>query len=217
MDDHSPVFESLKEDSTPPFDWRQYYHAVLDRFWIIALTGLIGLAGSLYHLKKQEIFYSARSVLLFEPDKEQILSGVEAVRDVRVRSQEMMNTLVDSLQGYPFALRVSKRLNLSESPEFLAAIGATGQKLSTEESAERVRGMMEVQFRKSTRLIDITATSQSASVARDLANGYANEYLRLSIEQSTEATRSAAQFLVEESQRLTGNLRLSEEAMQSFR
>ena len=217
MDDHSPVFESLKEDSTPPFDWRQYYHAVLDRFWIIALTGLIGLAGSLYHLKKQETFYSARSVLLFEPDKEQILSGVEAVRDVRVRSQEMMNTLVDSLQGYPFALRVSKRLNLSESPEFLASIGAADQKLSAEEAAGRVRGMIDVQFRKGTRLIDITATSQSASVARDLANGYANEYLRLSIEQSTEATRSAAQFLVEESQRLTDNLRLSEEAMQSFR
>ncbi len=217
MDDHSPVFDNLKEDSTPPFEWRQYYHAILDRFWIIILTSLIGLAGSVYHLKKQETFYRARSVLLFEPDKEQILSGVEAVRDVRVRSQEMMNTLVDSLRGYPFALRVSNRLNLAENPEFLAAIGAPDQKLSAEQAGGRVRGMMEVQFRKGTRLIDITATSRSASVARDLANGYANEYLRLSIEQSTEATRSAAQFLVEESQRLTDKLRLSEEAMQSFR
>ncbi len=217
MDDHSPIFENLKEDSTPPFEWRQYYHAILDRFWIIILAGVVGLAGSVYHLKKQETFYRARSVLLFEPDKEQILSGVEAVRDVRVRSQEMMNTLVDSLRGYPFALRVSNRLNLAQSPEFLATIGAADQKLTAKQAAGRVRGMMDVQFRKGTRLIDITATSRSASVARDLANGYANEYLRLSIEQNTEATRSAAQFLVEESQRLTDKLRLSEEAMQSFR
>lgn len=217
MDDHSPAFEGLKEDSATPLEWRQYFHAILDRFWIIVLTALIGLAGSLYHLKKQETFYRARSVLLFEPDKEQILSGVEAVRDVRVRSQEMMNTLVDSLKGYPFALRVSKRLNLAESKEFLAAIGAENQKLSAEQAAGRIRGMVEVQFRKGTRLIDITATSRSASVAKDLANGYANEYLRLAIEQSTEATRSAAQFLIEETQRLTDKLRLSEEAMQSFR
>ncbi len=217
MDDHSPVFDNLKEDSNPPFDWRQYYHAILDRFWIILLTALIGVAGSVYHLRKQETFYRARSVLLFEPDKEQILSGVEAVRDVRVRSQEMMNTLVDSLRGYPFALRVSKRLNLAESPEFLASIGAESEKLNAEQAAGRIRGMIDVQFRKGTRLIDITATSRSASVAKDLANGYANDYLRLAIEQSTEATRSAAQFLIEETQRLTDKLRLSEEAMQSFR
>jgi capsular exopolysaccharide synthesis family protein len=77
--------------------------------------------------------------------------------------------------------------------------------------------MIDVQFRKGTRLIDITATSRSAALARDLANGYANEYLRLAMEQNTEATRSAAQFLIEETQRLTEKLRLSEEAMQSFR
>ena len=217
MDEKTPAFEELKKEAPAALEWQQYYHAVVDRLWIVILLVVLGLIASLVYLKNQEKTYVARSVLFLEMDTERVLKGVETVRDVQIRSLDMVNTVVDSLKGYPFALRVSERLGLANSNSFRTAVKAGNKEMSSADAAGRLLRMVAVQYRKATRLIDIYVTTRDANLSTEIANGYANEYLRLMLERSTESTRSAGQFLVEETQRLGEKLKISEEALQSFR
>jgi capsular exopolysaccharide synthesis family protein len=217
MHDAHAGFEELRDEAGSSFDWQLYYHAVLERLWIVAVAVVVGVAVAGWFLKNQEVFYRARAVLLFEPEKEKILNNVEAVRDAQVRSDDMVNTVVATLRSYPFALRVAKRLGLGGSAEFADAVRSGAAGLTPEQAAGHLVGMVSVEHRKGTRLIDVSVRSRVESVSVTLANAYAEEYLRLLLEQSTDATKSAGQFLVEEAARLGEKVRLAEEALQSFR
>lgn len=217
MDDTTPAFEELKGEAAPASDPHKYLYAILDHLWIVILFVVLGLAGAIFYLKNHETTYTARSVLFLEIDTERVLKGVETVRDEQVRSLDMVNTVVDSVKGYPFALRVAERLGLANSNPFRAAVKAEEKEMTPAQAAGYLAKIISVQYRKNTRLIDIFATSSDANLSTELANGYANEYLRLLLERSTESTRSAGQFLVEETQHLGEKLKVSEEALQSFR
>lgn len=216
-------FASLQENSEP-FDWRHYLHVVLDRWWIVCLCLLLGGILSTFLISREQALYAARSVLFIEQQREQVLDGrVQAVRDDAIRSIDMINTVVETLNSYPMAERVAKRLELASDPAFVAAV-----KWNKEENGELTSvaaagflvgkgGFVSAAYREMTRLIDIVARTPDPALSTKLANGYADEYLRMMLEQTTEATKSASQFLVEEAARLGAKMRLAEEAMQSFR
>jgi capsular exopolysaccharide synthesis family protein len=84
-------------------------------------------------------------------------------------------------------------------------------------AAGSLGGMVKSTYREMTRLIDVIARTRDPQISTELANGYADEYLRMLLEQTTDATKAASQFLVEEAGRLGEKMRLAEEAMQSFR
>lgn len=219
---HDP-FESLQENSEP-FDWRHYLHVVLERWWLVCLCLLLGGILSAFLISREVSLYAARSVLFIEQQREQILDGrVQTVRDDAIRSIDMINTVVETLNSYPMAERVAKRLELASDPAFVAAV-----KWNKEENGELTNGaaagflvgkggFVMAAYREMTRLIDIIARTPDPALSTKLANAYADEYLRMMLEQTTEATKSASQFLVEEAARLGAKMRLAEEAMQSFR
>ncbi len=216
-------FASLQENSEP-FDWRHYLHIVLEKWWIVCLCLLLGGILSAFLISREQALYAARSVLFIEQQREQVLDGrVQAVRDDAIRSIDMINTVVETLNSYPMAERVAKRLELASDPAFVAAV-----KWNKEEKGELTNGaaagflvgkggFVAAAYREMTRLIDIIARTPDPALSTKLANGYADEYLRMMLEQTTEATKSASQFLVEEAARLGAKMRLAEEAMQSFR
>ncbi|MFM8888057.1 MAG: GumC family protein, partial [Chthoniobacterales bacterium] len=148
---------------------------------------------------------------------------IQAVRDDEVRSIDMINTVVERLNSFPMALRVAKRLELPKDPAFLQAVGwnkeADGE-MSVNAAAGKLLspyGLVSSSYRELTRLIDVIARSTDPELSTKLANGYADEYLRMLLEESGEATKAASQFLMEEAERLGNKMRLAEEAMQSFR
>ena len=77
--------------------------------------------------------------------------------------------------------------------------------------------MVKSSYREMTRLIDVVARTTDPDLSTRLVNGYADEYLRMTLEQTSDATKKASQFLMEEAERLGNKMRLAEEAMQSFR
>ena len=91
-------------------DWREYFHAVVDRLWIVILCVVVGGIYAGVTLSKVETTYRARAVLFIEQDKSRILDAkMEQVRDEQIRSIDMINTVVDLLRSYSFAQRVSAR------------------------------------------------------------------------------------------------------------
>lgn len=221
---HQPdPLDSLQE-SSEPFDWRYYLHVVLERWWLVCLCLLLGAILSVFLISREKTLYGARSVLFIETQREQILDGrMQAVRDDEIRSIDMINTVVETLNSYPMAERVAKRLELASDPAFVKAVDWDTEKdgeMTTSAAAGMIGGlggMVQARYRELTRLIDVVARSRDPQISTKLANGYADEYLRMLLEQSTEATKAASQFLVEEAGRLGEKMRLAEEAMQSFR
>ena len=211
-------FHDVAQKADSPFDWRIYYQAIIDRIWIVVVCGVIGFAIGGFQLTKQETRYASRAVIFLEQDKQRVLGGsVQSVVDTQVRSLDMLNTVVATLKTYPFALRVAERLKLGKNQLFLRTTRVGKAEIPDTQAASMAAGMVSVSYRQGTRLIDIVAVSRSSELSVLLADGFANEYLRLVMEQRTNATRSAGQFLVEEAARLGAKMRVSEEGLQSFR
>ena len=218
---HQPdPFDPLQE-SSEPFDWRYYLHVVLERWWLVCLCLLLGAILSVFLISREKTLYGARAVLFIETQREQVLDGrMQAVRDDEIRSIDMINTIVETLNSYPMAERVAKRLELASDPAFIKAIDWDAEKdgaMTVNAAAGSLGGMVKSTYREMTRLIDVIARTRDPQISTELANGYADEYLRMLLEQTTDATKAASQFLVEEAGRLGEKMRLAEEAMQSFR
>lgn len=220
MNETQNIAEGTVEPASDPTDWRDYYHAIHDRLWIVILCTVLGAVGAAFKLSMDETMYRARTVLFIEQDKDRILgSKVESVRDDQIRTIDMINTLVDTLGGYPLAVKVSETLKLNTDPAFIAAAKLKDKEkdLTPGDAAGILMGMVRPAYRKNTRLIDLLATTRDPGLSTKLANAYATGYLRMTFEQATETTRAAGQFLVDEAARLGKKMRISEEAMQSFR
>ena len=213
-------FDPLQE-SSEPFDWRYYLHVVLERWWVVCLALLLGAILSVFLISREKSLYGARAVLFIEQQREQVLNDrMQSVRDDEIRSIDMINTIVETLNSYPMAERVARRLELATDPAFVKAIDwdkeEDGEPTPTA-AAGFLPQLVQSSYREMTRLIDIIARTTDPQLSTRLANGYADEYLRMLLEQTTESTKAASQFLVEEAARLGEKMRLAEEAMQSFR
>jgi capsular exopolysaccharide synthesis family protein len=208
-------------DNAEPFDWRHYLHVILERWWIVCLALLLGSILSVFLISREQTLYGARSVLFIEQQREKVLSSnLESVRDEEIRSLDMINTIVETLNSFPMAERVARRLDLGADPAFLRALNWSpgGEEAVTPEAAaDRLPRLVKSSYREMTRLIDIVARTTDPQLSVRLANGYADEYLRMLFEQTTESTKAASQFLVEEATRLADKMRVAEESVQSFR
>jgi len=214
-------FDPLQQESSEPFDWRHYLHIIVEKWWIVCLALLLGAILSIFLISREKSLYGARAVLFIEQKKEQILTErMQSVRDDEIRSIDMINTIVETLNSYPMALRVAKRLELANDPGFIETSDWNKDKdgeMTPNAAAGSLGGMVKSSYRELTRLIDVVARTTDPDLSTKLANGYADEYLRMLLEQTGEATKAASQFLMEEAERLGNKMRLAEEAMQSFR
>ncbi|MFM8718631.1 MAG: GumC family protein [Chthoniobacterales bacterium] len=214
-------FEPLQQENSEPFDWRHYLHIIVEKWWIVCLCLLLGAILSIFLISREKSLYGARAVLFIEQKKEQILNNrLQTVRDDEVRSIDMINTIVETLNSYPMATRVAKRLELAKDKAFVEASDWNTEKdgeMTPNAAAGVLGSMVKSSYRELTRLIDVIARTTDPELSTKLANGYADEYLRMLLEQTSDATKAASQFLMEEAERLGNKMRLAEEAMQSFR
>jgi polysaccharide biosynthesis transport protein len=199
------------------FNWREYYQAIVGRLWLPAIGLILGAGLSVFLISKHEDSYHARAVLFIEEQSTRVLDNMKPLVDEQFHNADMINTMVDILGGFPFALKVTERLKLNSDYAFLSSAGISKRNVSAEEAARILVGMVKARYREGTRLLDITVTNRVADEARLLANSYAEEYLRYVLERRADATRNASQSLIQEAERLRVKMRASEEAMQNFR
>lgn len=201
---------------TDAIDWREYFHAVVDRLWLVILCMVVAGIYAAYSLSTVETVYRARSVLFIEQEKAKIIAAQE-VRDEAIRTVDMINTVVDLLRSYTFAQRVATSLKLDQDPRFLSAAGIPARDASVERVSGALNSMVTSVYRPQTRLIDVNIVTPDPNLSVKLANAYADEYIRYVNDRRADASKSATQFLLEERDRLQEKMRVSEEKMQSFR
>jgi succinoglycan biosynthesis transport protein ExoP len=217
----SDDYSAAEEEVNPPVqtvDWQEYYHAVRKRLWMVILCVVLGGIGAAIYMNGQRQTFQARSVLFIEQEQSRVLEKVQSVREDQILSLDMINTVVDLLRSFPFAERVATRLKLNADPRFLTGLtDKPAASLTADDAAAMLVGHVTPSYRPKTRLIDIIVSHPDPAVAIELANAYADEYLRYGFDQRADANKAANQFLLDEAERLRKQVRVSEEAMQSFR
>ncbi len=219
MDSNSALPEDPTSAARGGIDWQACFHAVRERLWILILCAVIGGMAATAYMTSQRQQFQARSVLFIEQEQSRVLGDkVQGLREDQILSLDMINTVVDLISSYQFAQRVAARLHLQKDPRFLAGLPEkpTGE-FTSDEAAGSLAASVAARYRPRTRLIDIFVTQGNNPLAVELANTYADEYLRYGIERRAEVNQAAKQFLLDEVMRLGKEVRHSEEAMQSFR
>ncbi len=199
-------------------DWQACFHAVRERLWILILCVVIGGVAATAYMTRQRQQFQARSVLFIEQEQERILDKVPGLREGQILSLDMINTVVDLIRGYQFAQRVAARMNLQNDPRFLAGLAEKPHgEFTSDAAAAYLAASVTASYRPRTRLIDIIVTQANSSLAVELANTYADEYLRYGIDRRIEVNSAANQFLLDKEATLRKEVKKSEEAMQAFR
>src|SRR5436189_3337759 len=78
-------------------------------------------------------------------------------------------------------------------------------------------GMVKPAIRRGTRLIDLYVTHRDPAMAQRLAEAIGREYIRNSIERRASLSEEALRYLLEEEERLKGNLQKSEAAVADYK
>ena len=229
------------------FDFRHFWHSVLERLWVIALCVVAGLFLSLGYLAKTPKLYQSHAVLEVDFQEPTLISGEEntsRMRSMFLASQEALRTIEQNLTNRSLMARVVRSEGLAEdggrallgnsvSGDFKAtptpAPGAGKKKPLDVDMRDRaftpledglggaVASMVKPVIRRGTRLIDLYVTNRDPAMAQRIAEAVGREYIRMSIERRATFSQESLRYMMEEEERLKANLQKSEAAVAEYK
>ncbi len=186
--------------------------ALWQRKIIIVLTaGSCLLAAAIYCFCSTPL-YRAVATIEVAPQEQNVIR-IEDVSKLSLNQLDVLNTLVLKSARETIFRRVMVANDLTHNAGFYvdglppSAAGVLSQ------MAAEVKGTL----RRNTRLIDIVAVHPDAQMANLLANGVANQFIRQEVEDQNAATRFANVSLLEEADRLQGEVERSQRLLQNYR
>ncbi|MEP6686414.1 MAG: Wzz/FepE/Etk N-terminal domain-containing protein, partial [Verrucomicrobiota bacterium] len=226
------------------FNFRQFWHALIERLWIVALCVLAGLFLALGHLARTPKIYQGHVVLQVEFQEPTMLAGEESsyrMRSAFLASQDALRTIEQNLTNRTLLARVVRAEGLAddEGRALLGGSAARGKQSpvstrpkpspgSSEASArnftpleEGLGGALSSKvkpvIRRGTRLIDLYVTNRDPALAQSLAEAVGREYIRSAIERRAGFSQDTLRYLLEEEERLKKNLQRSEAAVVEYK
>lgn len=235
------------EISTEPrgFDFRHFWHAILEKIWIVALCVLAGLFLALGYLARTPKLYQGHIVLEVDVQEPTLVTNEDnpsRMRSAFLASQEAMRTIEQNLTNRTLLARVVRAENLtSDGGRALLGLPASGggKKASSpplvrlapsssgfvdpsytpleEGLAGALSSMVKPVIRRGTRLIDLYVTNRDPVLAQSLSEAVGREYIRNSIEHRASFSQQTLRYLLEEEERLKLNLQKSEAAVAEYK
>lgn len=213
---------ALGYTNQPPFDlraiWAMLYRNRIAIILIIAASLLLGLASILFMPRVYQATASVQvdqqtNKVLGTEDTEPLVSGADADR--------FLQTQVDVLGSRAMAKRVSDRLGLAKSDDFLTAMGAGS--LSDLTPAEREEMVLDalsrnltIDLRRNSRVVGIYFKSRDPQVAARVANTYSQEYIQSNIQRKFSTGDYSREFLQNQLGLAKDRLEASERALISY-
>jgi uncharacterized protein involved in exopolysaccharide biosynthesis len=240
----NPAIDAMIEPQRG-FNLRQFWHALLERIWIVALCVLAGFFVALGYLGRTPKTYQTHAVLEVDFQEPTIVAGEEnsaRMRSMFLASQEALRTIEQNLTNRSLLARVIRAENLAEdggrallgdnanikrtaSPTPSSSDSKSepnlvgGMKFTPMEEglAGALAGMVRPVIRRGTRLIDLYVTNRDAVMAQRLGEAVGREYIRNSIEHRAAFSQESLRYLLEEEERLKANLQKSEAAVAEYK
>ena len=200
-----------ESESGSGFDIGYTLHLLLRYIWLFLLIVILAAAAAAYLALRQPQKYTATAVIQVELQEQRLMRTDEAAR---LEAPDFMTTIVASLTGDTFLVRVAKAANLLNDPEFFPP---RPDPYTDSEIADRMRSLVSASVRRTTRLIDVSATDTNAERAQLIADTMVKEFMRQAIEQRMAAARVSNDFLRDEADKLKTKLETSEEKLQKYK
>ncbi|MGI8482566.1 MAG: GumC family protein, partial [Chthoniobacterales bacterium] len=229
------------------FDYRHFWHALLEKLWVVALCVLAGLFLGLGYLARTPKLYQGHTVLEIDVQEASPVTTEDSATRMRsafLSSQEGMRTIEQNLVNRTLLARVIRAEGLANDGG-RALLGTTADKEAAKitpsptQSAPPQRphvGRTETTFtpleeglagalstmvkpviRRATRLIDLFVTNRDPVMAQRLAEAVGREYIRSEIERRAGSNQETLRYLLEEEERLKANLQKSEVAVSDYK
>jgi len=226
------------------FDFRHFFHAILERLWVVVICAVAGLFLALGYLAKTPRLYQSHAVLEVDFQEPTMISGEEntsRMRSMFLASQEALRTIEQNLTNRTLMARVVRAEGLADD----GGRALLGSRLSDSRTnspspslarkdlgiLDRDRGftpledalggalssMVKPVIRRGTRLIDLYVTHPDPAMAQRLTEAVGREYIRLSIERRSDFSQESLRYLMEEEERLKHNLQRSEAAVADYK
>src|SRR5213075_2914650 len=228
------------------FNLRQFWHALVERLWIVGLCALAGLFVALGYLGRTPKTYQSHAVLEVDFQEPTFVAGDDSavrMRSMFLASQEALRTIEQNLTNRQMLARVIRAEGLADDDGKALLGTARGQvpnakvtpvpSKGARDQPNAVEGMtftpmenalagalstmVKATIRRGTRLIDLFVTNGDPVMAQRLAEAVGREYIRYSIAQRSAYSQSALRYLLEEEERLKANLQRSEAAVADYK
>lgn len=204
--------------------------------WLIAALLILGLVFGFLVTLAMAPKYKAQAMIEIAPPTAQI------IQDLQITSESSdlrtFQTALEKLRSRQMMRRVVHDLGLTQRKNFLfpnsgfslsnllgRAFGRMGVKNPMEEldaqerentAIERITKGLSVKLLRKTRIISISYSSTNPDYARLIANQFANSYIASNLDQSSETSRLARQFISEQVADIKQKLEKAEKALVEY-
>jgi len=193
---------------------RDIAQVLREKAWIIVLCLLAALFAGFAYIRRTPATYRAQSVLRIDPTASNP-ADIRGMPEQDLRDQEVLQTIVLSFWSKPVLERVVKANRLQDDTEFMPLVGAPEERFAR--AAGALGGMINIQIRRGTRLIDVAVEHPSPAMAQKLANSLANEFIQNDAAQQQGSAQAGIQLLLAEADRLKEKVQQSELAVQRYK
>ncbi|MBX9814295.1 MAG: polysaccharide biosynthesis tyrosine autokinase [Sphingomonas sp.] len=188
---------------------------ILERWRIIVLAALLGLAGGIAATLVATPLYRASALLQYDPGaNDSIEGGRLAPGKIAVANQEMVATQLGLVRSEALARRVSQELNLADDPRYGGRGGTRQQRL--DRATAIVQGSTEAEAVRNSLLIRVAQVSSDPAMAQRIASALARNFIAMSIERRYDASAYARRFLSDQLVKTKQALEDSEKAVNEY-
>ena len=222
------------------FDFRHFWHSLVEKIWILVLCVLAGLFLGLGYLARTPKLYQGHIVLEVDVQEPSPVASDDSATRMRtsfLMSQEAMRTIEQNLTNRSLLARVVRAEGLAEdggrallgtsvtkdsekvkpAPSPGSAVAPASYTPLEDGLAGALSTMIKPAIRRGTRLIDLFVKHRDPVMAHRLAEAIGREYIRNSIEQRATFSHESLRYLLEEEERLKANLQRSEAAVAEYK
>lgn len=181
--------------------------------WLILGAVAVGLAGAIVITLLTTPLYKATAVLEINPPSVEILDGSKG-QAATLNDREYLATQYGLLASRSLAQRVAQELNLPANETLIP--GEMDRETKLKIATGMLMGGFEVDPVVTSRLIEISYTSDDPAFAAQVTNSFADNFINTSLERRYEASSYARSFLERQIANVKRDLERSERQMVAY-
>jgi succinoglycan biosynthesis transport protein ExoP len=181
--------------------------------WLILGAVAVGIAGAIIITLLTQPLYRSTAVLEINPPSVQIMDDASEQPTVS-NDYDYLATQYGLLASRSLAQRVAQELNLASNKDFVSGNGDHAAQLKT--ATGRLMGSFTVEPVENSRLIKISYSSPSPSLAARITNSFADNFIDSNLERRYEASSYARDFLQRQIAKVKTELEKSERDLVAY-
>jgi succinoglycan biosynthesis transport protein ExoP len=182
--------------------------------WLILGAVAVGLAGAIVITFLTTPLFKATSELEISPPTVDVTNEAKFSKNTGYNDRDYLATQIGLLGSETLARRVAQDLNLAANHTFLPGGGDRNVRLKI--ATGKLMGGFHVDPVLGSRLIRISFTSTSPTLAAQVTNSFADNFINSNLERRYAATDYARKFLERQIARLKGELENSERELVAY-